>query len=257
MANAVLPLRAGELARVVLASKSERVSMSTALATVIVERVIDLGTVALLLFLLRFVMPLPAAAEAASWLSGLGLAAALGVFGAALAARPIVLRALQWAEARVPLLGRIRPAMLLSDFLDGLAFIRRPLTLASVIAWTAVVWCASGISVYLGAAAVGVWKEPEVALFALLATSLSLAVPSAPGYVGVFHAAFVAAYVTFGVEEGPALAAAIVVHALGFGTVVAAGAYYLVVGRATLPTSFSLRSLGASGDAPLTEPGTR
>jgi uncharacterized membrane protein YbhN (UPF0104 family) len=66
----------------------------------------------------------------------------------------------------------------------------------------------------------------------LVATNLSMAIPSAPGYVGVFHGAFVATLALFGVQEGPAVAAAIVGHALLVGFFIIGGACYLIRGRA-------------------------
>jgi uncharacterized membrane protein YbhN (UPF0104 family) len=45
---------------------------------------------------------------------------------------------------------------------------------------------------------------------------LGISVPSAPGYVGVFHAAAVLALAMFGVPTAPAVGYAIVLHACGF-----------------------------------------
>src|SRR5262245_36687511 len=52
MVNTILPLRIGELVRALLAADSEKQSTSTTLATVLVEKVLDLGTIAFVLFLL-------------------------------------------------------------------------------------------------------------------------------------------------------------------------------------------------------------
>ena len=41
-------------------------------------------------------------------------------------------------------------------------------------------------------------------LLVLVATNLSMAIPSAPGYVGVFHGVFVATLALFGVARGRA-----------------------------------------------------
>jgi glycosyltransferase 2 family protein len=57
MANTVLPLRAGEVVRAFVAAETEQTSKSTTLATVLIEKVLDLGTMALLLFLLGLIFP--------------------------------------------------------------------------------------------------------------------------------------------------------------------------------------------------------
>ena len=79
MANTVLPLRAGEVVRAFVAAETEKVSKSTTLATVLIEKVLDLGTMALLLFLLGLIFPdLPDSARYAAYVSGVGLVIAVG-----------------------------------------------------------------------------------------------------------------------------------------------------------------------------------
>ena len=233
MANTVLPLRAGEILRAFLVGESERVNKSTVLATVLIEKVLDLGTMALFLFLLRFVLPLPDTANAAAWISGLGLVAAAVGLAFALAARSRAIRLAQWFEARLPLLKKIGASELLASFLDGLGFVRKPIVLAKVVAWSIVMWTGSAVTVYLGMLALGVNQPFTVALFVLVATNLSMAVPSAPGYVGVFHGVVVASLAVFGVDENQAAASGIVMHAAIFGSFVVGGAYYLLLGDAS------------------------
>src|SRR5918997_2562922 len=143
MANTILPLRAGEILRAFLVGESERVNKSTVLATVLIEKVLDLGTMALFLFLLRFVLPLPETANAAAWISGLGLVAAAAGLAFALAAQSRAIRLAEWFEARLSLLKKIGASKLLASFLDGLGFVRRPLALAKVVGWSVVMWVGS------------------------------------------------------------------------------------------------------------------
>ena len=60
MANTILPLRVGEVVRAFVAAETEQVSKSTTLATVLIEKVLDLGTMALILFAARADLPGPA-----------------------------------------------------------------------------------------------------------------------------------------------------------------------------------------------------
>jgi hypothetical protein len=60
-------------------------------------------------------------------------------------------------------------------------------------------------------------------------------VPSAPGYVGVYHSAVVLALTALDVEPGPSLAAALILHAAGFGTFIVGGSYYLLRPRGDGP----------------------
>jgi uncharacterized membrane protein YbhN (UPF0104 family) len=137
----------------------------------------------------------------------------------------------------VPPLKKLGVAGLLNAFLDGLAFARNPVTLAWVSLWTVVQWSISASTVTLALVAVGIWGATpyellQMTLLVLVATNLSMAIPSAPGYVGVFHGAFVATLALFGVSESAATAAAVVEHALVFGVFIVGGAYYLLRGDA-------------------------
>src|SRR5215203_6184990 len=88
MANALLPLRAGELIRAVLAAESEHQKTSTTLATVLIEKILDLGTIALLLALMAVIFPdLPDSARYAAYVSGIGLTVAIAGIVFVLAAR--------------------------------------------------------------------------------------------------------------------------------------------------------------------------
>jgi uncharacterized protein (TIRG00374 family) len=251
MVNTVLPLRAGEVVRAFIAAETEKVSKSTTIATVVIEKVLDLGTMALLLFLLGLIFPdLPDSARYAAYLSGIGLAVAVACVMFALAARGLATRLADWLEARVPPLAKIGISDLLNAFLDGLDFARQPVTLFWVIVWTLVQWAISGSTVTLALVSVGIvgsspYELLQMTLLVLVATNLSMAIPSAPGYVGVFHGVFVATLAVFGVREEAATAAAVVEHALVFGMFIVGGAYFLLRGEAVRTSGRRLGELVA------------
>ena len=232
MANTVLPLRAGEILRAYLVGESEQVSKPTVLATVLIEKVFDLGTIALLLFLLRFVMPLPDWADAAAVVSGVGLLVAVAGLAVTLLARRWALVTTARVEARLPLLRRLGAGTFLASFLEGLAFLADARVLALVLFWSVVMWAGALLTVVLGLSAVGIASGITVAAFVLVVTNLGMAVPSAPGYVGVFHSAVVVSLAPYGIEASQALAAAIVMHAAIFGSFSVGGLYYLARGTA-------------------------
>ncbi|MCC6177268.1 MAG: flippase-like domain-containing protein [Chloroflexi bacterium] len=239
MMNVVLPLRAGELVRAMLAADLAQTSRSTSVATVAVEKLLDVGAMALLLFVLGQLVPdLPASARYAAGASGLGLALAIGCTAVALLARRQVMGFVRRLETRLPRCRRIGLTGLLDDALDGLAFLHVPTTVTLVMLLTVAQWVVSAAMVALGLIAVGIGESSpqivfQMTLLVLVATNLSMAIPSAPGYVGVFHGVFVATLVLFGVNEDVAAAAAVLEHAVIFGSFIVGGVYYLVAGRAT------------------------
>ncbi|MCC6175469.1 MAG: flippase-like domain-containing protein [Chloroflexi bacterium] len=232
MVNTVLPLRAGEIVRAFLVRQTENVNISTSLATVLIEKVLDLGTVVLFLFILGFVMTLPETAQAASYLAGAGLLGAIVGLALVLAMRERFLRLSTWLESRIGVLAKMGVTDLLAAFLDGLSFARKPRVLALVLFWTLLQWALSVVTMYLVLVAFGITLPLTVAYFLLVTTNLGMVIPSAPGYVGVFHAIVVGTLILFGISQELALAAAIVMHAEIFGVFILGGAYYLVRGGA-------------------------
>jgi uncharacterized protein (TIRG00374 family) len=221
--------------RAFLVGQSQGVSKSTALATVLVEKALDLATVALLFFLLQFAVALPEWAVAGAWLSGIGLAVATIITATALLARGLSVRVAERGERSIPLLRRLHLTEMLHAFLGGLAFFDDRRVLAIVFASSIGMWLFAGLTIYLGLAGAGIWEQPAVSMLVLVVTNLGMAVPSAPGYVGVYHSAVVLALAAFDVEPGPSLAAALILHAAGFGTFIVGGSYYLLRPRGDGP----------------------
>ena len=231
LANGVLPLRLGELARAYLASRADaQASIPLVLGTVVVERLLDLLSVLGLIALAASVaLPgeLGAAALAVAPLSFIGLI----VLVIAATRRDLALRSVAWIAARVPLLRRLDIAHLLDDFLKGLAPLTQPAAFASIVGWSVVSWffsIAAGYVIMLAFYPQGDWAAS--ALF-IAAASLAIAVPAAPGSLGAYEASIVlalGAFAAYGTPVETAAAFALVVHGLNLFMYAALGALGLL-----------------------------
>jgi glycosyltransferase 2 family protein len=218
--NVMLPLRAGEAARVLMISRETGNSRSEVLATAVVERVFDV--LALLVLLLAAAPFLPRV----SWLATAAVVAAVLV--AALAALVFVLvrhdeRPVRFVLRRLPLVSDARADAAAANLVRGFASIRRPrmavtalaLTLAS---WLVIAGCTAilllGFDYGLGFGA---------ALLVVVATNLALVLPSSPAAVGQYEWAVQVALATFGVDSSRALSAALLLHAVNVFPFVVAG----------------------------------
>jgi uncharacterized membrane protein YbhN (UPF0104 family) len=218
-ARSVLPAAAGELVRPYFLSRRERINAAGALATVVVERLLDIVTVLLLLgvYVVAFGRDAeaanPSAFRAVTWAGGVAAAAAIGGIGVlfALARDP------RWLARTLGRLARMLPAAvggvvqrLSEKFAEGLEAIRRPERLVVALLWSIPLWLCI---------AVGIWAVAEAfpgsfLLIALL--TIGLAVPT-PGAVGSFHEAFrVGATLFFGAPNDAAVAAALILHLVTF-----------------------------------------
>ena len=128
---------------------------------------------------------------------------------------------------------------------------RKPGLWIPLLGWTAITWSFAFGSAWGGALAVGLQPELSALVFLIVLTSTGQAVPSSPGYVGVYHAAAVLALEQFGVDPATALGMAVLTHALSYGSLVIVGVIALWTGGYTLGDV--LAGVGARG-SPVRDP---
>lgn len=231
LANTLLPLRIGELARAYLISRDHAFGSAHALSSVALERILDALSVVLLLGVaLRYVNAPDVFAQGGAVLALLGAGGLAAMLVAALWPAPIrslgarvIARAFGHAPARAA-----RWSQRLDGALDGLSSLREPRRLALALFWTAVIWLASIGTIYYGALAFVDEVPLATATFVLAAVGLGVAVPSSPGQVGVYELAAAYALEITGVARPTALAIALALHAVNLLPLVALGAFALV-----------------------------
>jgi hypothetical protein len=213
----VLPFRLGDPARAVAVGLDGKVKVSAALSTVVVELVLDmLMVVSLLAITLPFV-------EQAGLLQSIGVAAGAAAV-VAIAVLIIVAVRPKWVRlvalrllACLPRLDSERWLGVLDGLLDGLAALRSPRRLVALLGWSIAAW---GFIVGYYWIMLRAFRDgPPLVQASLLtcAVGLGMALPSAPGAVGVFHtAAKYALQLPFGVSGEEALSIAFAAHALQY-----------------------------------------
>ena len=243
LGNAVLPARLGEPMRAVLAGRRERVGTTEALGSVLLERLIDVATLAVVAFGAAFVVGAP------DWISQvLGVAALGGVVGMAIlisvGIQPVVAIADRIGLDRRPalrsLVGRFAASV-------GGPGRRRAIAISAGVSIGA--WLLDAVSFWLAARAVGVELAYPAALLIAGFTVLGTAVPSAPGYVGTFELAAAAAAGALGVPSAAALAMAVVAHVMTLAPMALGGAASLPI----VGTSLAAAAREAEGGTDLPE----
>jgi uncharacterized protein (TIRG00374 family) len=183
----IFPLRLGEPARVIVMSERCALPVVRVAATAIVERMLDVATI---IFALVLVLP---------WMEVPPLVAKAGMlFGAIiLIAFLILLLAVSFSDGTEAVLRslcrRIRfiSADLVSarwkELVEGFAALTHGLTAARAVIGSLITWALSIAAYFCVIRAFqpdGSWLE---AIFMVVALSLAVAVPSSPGFVGVFQ----------------------------------------------------------------------
>ena len=235
-ASAILPGRVGELLRPYVLARREGLSASAALATIVVERLLDVIAVLALLGVAVLTGPPGREADAgllAAVQTGAALAGALAVagLGAALLAAghpDRVTRAVDRARVLLPrrAVGALRG--IASRFVDGFAVLRARRVLLVAFAWSLAHWAVVAAVLWLVTEAFGVALPVSGAAVLMGLTVVGVAVPT-PAGIGGYHAAYqVGATLLYGAPPAAAVAAALVLHAMSFVPVALLGVVYMV-----------------------------
>jgi glycosyltransferase 2 family protein len=247
----VIPARVGEIARPVAIGRLERMSISGAIGSVFVERLLD--TIVLTTILLVPValpsFPREMLAENRELLllfrfAFVAIATLLGVLVALLIFPNPMVRLAERTLGRLPEPWGHRVVDALEAFLEALQLLRRPKLLTLAVLWSYGFWIWQGFSFWLGMLAFGVDAPFEAAFFTMATVGFVVALPAAPGFFGTFQFGAELALVTaYGAAAAPALAFAFGYHITTFIPITVIGlAYASKVG-------FSIRELSESGSA--------
>ena len=229
-ANNLLPFRAGEILRAYAASRLAPVRMSSAFASVAVERVFDALTVVASLGLALLASGMPASVRVGGMAlpdvaRRVGILTAVAVVGAAViltrteATGRLITRIIPWPGISTKLIA------LMQGIRDGLSALRSPARLAAVILWSVVIWAVNALSFQLLFPAFGIEVGYAGAVILQCAIVFGIAVPSSPGFIGVFEAAIVVALALYSVPQEKAVAYALTYHAATFLPITLLGLY--------------------------------
>lgn len=215
MLSMLLPFRLGDVARAVLVGNVPPVTISRGLSTMVVERLLDmLFFVTLLPFTLAAVDTLPVWMQSFARLSGFIAIAAIVVLIIAANQRARVGRVVTAVFNHIPFLDTIAWTRRVDDLLAGLNTLTHLRDGLMLILLSILVWLPILLAYYAGLRAVGLHPTVAMTGFTVAAAAFSVAAPSSPGQVGVYHAGVIAALQLLGQPEVAAASFAFGYHAL-------------------------------------------
>ena len=170
---------------------------------------------------------------------------------AGMAWRPEAMHAMaRWMFRRWP---RLQGAItrVFDRFVRGVHGVRTPEHAVPLVIWTVVAWVIPALCAWTVLQALHLslsWVAPWVVLAFV---GVSVSIPSAPGFIGVFHAAAAVALGILGVARAEAVGYAIILHAVQFIPVTVIGWIFLLREQVTLA------DVGGPGRSPRREAGRR
>jgi len=227
LAIAAIPARIGELARPYLIAKKSSIKMSSALGTVVVERVLDSLAVLTITITVLILQDLP------SWMIKSGI-----LFFIVTVLMIACIIGLVWRrETTVKIIDRILrflPGKLsqkvnhvIHHFIDGFQVITDVKRLLYLLFLSAVVWLVDVAAIYALFLAFG-FNLPILAAFVVMVILIAgIAIPAAPGFIGNWHYACILGLSLFGIAKPEGLSFALVYHFLSMIVLIVLGVIFL------------------------------
>jgi len=218
LGNNLLPARAGEFIRSYLISRRSSLSKTYVLTTALGERLSDV--IALVLsssIVLLGLEPKP------RWMADISrtMAIVAGAGAAAIAVLPHSGGLVKGILNRVPLPAKVRDFLLrlAEQILEGLRAFHDWGRFAGFVFLTAVIWTSDSFGAIIGMRALGLAISFPVALLLITGLGLGSALPSTPGYVGIYQFVAVTVLAPVGIAKDQALAFILIYQALGYAIV--------------------------------------
>jgi uncharacterized protein (TIRG00374 family) len=220
MANNVLPARAGEVVRAYAGTELIGVPFTSSLASIGVERIFD-GVI--LVFFLAIAVASPTFPPGAmiGRTSVAGLARTMAVlFAGALVALIIMVRN---KDRALPLANRVFARLLperfatplmriVANLVKGLGVLHSSHDIARVTVWTLALWGTNALSYIFGFLAFDIGSPPAAAFVLQSVAAFGVAIPSAPGFFGVFERISRSVLGIYDVPKAVAVSFAIAIH---------------------------------------------
>lgn len=242
--NTLLPARLGEVVRAYWVRDRARVSMVRSLSTIALERVTDGVAVVIMVVVTAPTVAFPRAL--------LGPSLTLGaVFIAVLAGMSVLALSSAGSDGRIARFlraleqGRFaRMVGMITQVFAGLHALRSRRSIALLVLYTVLIWTSNVMLSWVALRAFHLAVPFPAAILLTAVLNLGMAVPSSPGYVGVYEYLMVLTLSLYGIAHTPALAAAFAYHVISFVPIAIIGLVYIA--RSGIDSTMQMVRVGAA-----------
>ena len=231
-ANNLLPARLGELVRPWAIGTRERISRSSAFATIIVERVVDMFCILLLFGFALVLHPFPQMVQDAG-IAALVVNLLLLLLLVAIERNPAHAEHFAaWVERRAPPSVAPKAASLLRNFSGGLGVFRHRGGLFWVAVYSTLMYVVTAVGLQGCMLAFGMQVPWYAGIVLLVITAFGMMIAPTPGYLGAIQYACVLGLSLFGIDRAVGFSFSLYYHLTQFLPITVVGLIYL--GRAGL-----------------------
>lgn len=226
-ANSFVPAHLGEVLRAFVIGKKQNISASATFASIVVERTVDVISLIGAMALVLIVHPFPEWVERSAYIMLFGALLLLTVLIGCKRFEKQTASLIRASLKPLPKSIAHRLESLAADFFAGIVPLRSSGDYLRVAILSLAIWFCYAAAYYACFMAFDLSDTYDlpwyVGLVVLVVTTVSIVIPSTPGYVGTYHYLCQLSLMWFGVPASEALSFAVVAHAVSILPVTAAG----------------------------------
>jgi uncharacterized protein (TIRG00374 family) len=217
-ANTFIPAHLGEFLRAFVLGKKHNIYISAAFASIVVERILDVFSLILLMILAIFIYPFPNWIVLSGYIMLAGtVCVALILVGCRLY-EATTYRIIRFVCKPFPDKLATKTESMTHNFLSGITPLKNLWHYLMVAVLSTAIWFCYALVYYSCLYAFNLVETHQLPWYAslviLVITTISIVVPSSPGYVGTYHYLCQMSLVMFGVSSTEALSFATVSHVI-------------------------------------------
>jgi len=219
--NNLLPLRAGEFARAYWAGHKTSVSKSTLLATIVMERVFDVGALAVITLCLLGAMNMIKIKTFLIIAAGGLLVLGIWRIGSPQSSRKLLDTLLKRLPEKI--------AQAVKNFISGLHILKNGKEIVNLVFLSSVIWSMEIIAVAVISRSLGLnlsWTQAGLTMAGLV---LGIMIPAAPGAVGTYEAGGVHVLTLLGFDSNLAFSFIALLHVFQMGAIFVLGIPSLMI----------------------------
>jgi uncharacterized protein (TIRG00374 family) len=234
-ANNIIPLRLGELIRAKITGERLRVSRSSVLATIVIERLFDVIMFVLFFFLIFMVMSFPEFIKKSFYILTVVFFICLTMLYIMLAHKNKALKVL----SKIPTSSIVKSLRLFFNrFTSGLLVLKKPSILMRSFIFSGILWITEALFVVIVAYACGIDISILGAIFIVIIIGIGGIIPTAPGYFGTFEFTGILALSMLSVDKDSAFICIAICHFLQLVIIFTLGAVCVLKTKITFSNLF-------------------
>ena len=216
--NVILPFRLGEIIRGYIVSEKAEISFVYVITTIFIEKIFDIGILLFLLLIVNFTYPLPL------WIQYITEFAALVFIILFFLVLLFILKKGYFFKLIFSIQSisnryfNIPVEKWFQSFILALRSVNNPIIILKIIGWSLTIWSFGFLLNCCIIWSLGIEPWFFVSILSQIVLNLGMAIPSMPGYVGVYHFLAIATLTIFNINPSIALSYAILSHFIMFGS---------------------------------------